>query len=117
VVDDNQDSANTLGQMLEIHGHQIRVVHDGLAAVAAAGEFRPRVVLLDIGMPELDGYEACRRIRSEAWGREMILIALTGWGQDEDRRRTAAAGFDQHLVKPVDSQALLKVLAEVASSA
>ncbi len=115
VVDDNEDSANTLGQMLQILGHQVRVAHDGLAAIEAAGEFRPEAILLDIGMPKLDGYETCRRIRGHAWGQQMILIALTGWGQDEDRRRTHEAGFDHHLVKPVEAAALVKVLAELKS--
>ena len=84
VVDDNEDGANSLGQMLQIMGNQVRVAHDGLAAIDAAEDFRPEVILLDIGMPKLNGYDACRRIRKESWGKDMVLIALTGWGQNED---------------------------------
>jgi CheY-like chemotaxis protein len=112
VVDDNEDGANSLGQMLQIMGNDVRVAHDGLAAIEAAEDFRPQVILLDIGMPKLDGYDACRRIRKKPWGKSTVLIALTGWGQEEDRRRTSAAGFDYHLVKPVESSTLLKVLEE-----
>ena len=113
VVDDNKDGAETLGMMLGLMGNEIRLAHDGQAAVEAAEEFRPDVILLDIGMPVLDGYEACRRIRSQAWGKSMTLIALTGWGQDADRKRTKEAGFDHHLVKPVDSATLLAVFASL----
>jgi len=102
VVDDNEDAAEMLEVLLRRRGHSVRVVHDGLEAVRAAGAYRPEVILLDIGLPAIDGYEACRRIRSEAWGRDMLVIALTGWGQAEDRRKSAEAGFDHHLVKPVD---------------
>jgi signal transduction histidine kinase len=111
VVDDNKDGAETLGMMLGLIGNEIRLAHDGLAAVEAAEEFRPDVIVLDIGMPVLDGYEACRRIRGQAWGKTMTLIALTGWGQDADRKRTKEAGFDHHLVKPVESATLLSVFA------
>ena len=117
VVDDNEDGANSLGQMLQIMGNQVRVAHDGLAAIDAAEDFRPEVILLDIGMPKLNGYDACRRIRKESWGKDTVLIALTGWGQNEDRRRTSEAGFDFHLVKPVESNTLVKVLAEIACRA
>jgi CheY-like chemotaxis protein len=113
VVDDNEDGANSLGQMLQMMGNEVRVAHDGLAAIEAAEACRPQVILLDIGMPKLDGYDACRRIRNEAWGKNTVLIALTGWGQDEDRRRTREAGFDYHLVKPVESSTLVKVFADV----
>ena len=113
VVDDNHDGAETLGMMLGIMGNEIQLAHDGLAAVEAAEKFRPDVVLLDIGMPVLDGYEACRRIRAQDWGRSMVLIALTGWGQDGDRRRTQEAGFDHHLVKPVEAATLLSVFAGI----
>ena len=113
VVDDNHDGAETLGMMLGIMGNEIQLAHDGLAAVEAAEQFRPDVVLLDIGMPVLDGYEACRRIRAQDWGRSMVLIALTGWGQDGDRRRTREAGFDHHLVKPVEAATLMSVFAGI----
>ncbi|HEX4144796.1 MAG TPA: response regulator [Pirellulales bacterium] len=114
VVDDNEDGANSLGQMLEMMGNEVQVAHDGLAAIEAAAVFRPQMILLDIGMPKLDGYDTCRRIRKEPWGKDMVLIALTGWGQDEDRRRTHEVGFDYHLVKPVEPDMLVNILAEVA---
>ena len=115
VVDDNDDNADSLGIMLRILGHDTRIGRDGLAVLEIAETFRPDVVLLDLGMPKMDGYEACRRIRDQAWGKEMVLIAQTGWGQDEDRRRTQAAGFDHHLVKPIKQAELVKLLAERAS--
>jgi CheY-like chemotaxis protein len=106
VVDDNQDGADTLATMLEYMGNVIRVAYDGEAAVAATAEFRPDVVLLDIGLPKLDGYEACRRIRAQPGGNAVVVVAQTGWGQVADRERTREAGFDHHMVKPVDPKAL-----------
>ena len=97
--------------MLNLMGNDTRTAHDGLAAVEAAGEFRPDIILLDIGLPKLNGYEACRRIREQPWSKGMVIVALTGWGQDEDRRRSAEAGFNHHMVKPVEVDALEKVLA------
>jgi CheY-like chemotaxis protein len=97
--------------MLRVMGHEVRTAHDGLAGVEAAAAFRPEVVLLDLGMPRLNGYDAACRLRAEPWGQAMQLVALTGWGQEADRRRTKDAGFDEHLVKPVDPAALEKVLA------
>jgi CheY-like chemotaxis protein/nitrogen-specific signal transduction histidine kinase len=117
IVDDNRESADSLGILLRIMGNDIRTAYDGQGGVDVAGEFRPEVVLLDIGLPKLDGYQACRRIREQAWGRAMVLIAVTGWGQEEDRRRSHEAGFDKHLVKPVDPNALLKLLAELQTVA
>ena len=113
IADDNRDGADSLAMLLEVLGHEVETAYAGDQAVEVAEQMRPDAILLDIGMPRLNGYEACRRIRSEAWGREMVLIALTGWGQEEDRRRTREAGFDLHLVKPVDSADLLKVLSSV----
>jgi PAS domain S-box-containing protein len=110
VVDDNRDAAASLSLLLELDGHAIVTVHDGLAAYAAADAHRPEVALVDLGLPDMDGYEVCRRIREQSWGRAMILVALTGWGQEEDRSRTRAAGFDAHLVKPVDYADLLELL-------
>ncbi len=112
VVDDNRDSADSLAMLLRITGNEVHTAYDGVEGVEAAGRLRPDVVLLDIGMPRLNGYDACRRIRAEAWGKGMVLVAMTGWGQDEDRRRTVEAGFDTHLVKPVDPTALTALLAE-----
>jgi PAS domain S-box-containing protein len=114
VVDDNRDAAVSLTMMLRIKGHEVRTVHDGAAAVAAAAEFRPELVLMDLGMPILDGYEAARRIRAQPREDRAFLVALTGWGADDDRRRTHDAGFDRHLVKPVDPDALISMIAEMA---
>ncbi len=111
VVDDNRDGADSLSEMLKIMGNDTRTAYDGQEGVDVAGEFRPDVVLLDIGLPKLNGYEACRRIREQPWGKGVVLIAVTGWGQDDDRRRSHEAGFDHHMVKPVDPQALMKMLA------
>jgi len=102
VVDDNVDSAESLALLLRMTGNETHTHHDGLAAIEAAERLRPDVALLDLGMPKLDGYEACRRIRAQPWGKDIRLVALTGWGQEEDRRRSREAGFDAHLVKPVD---------------
>jgi len=116
VVDDNRDSAESLALLLKLTGHDTRTALDGEAAVREAAENQPDVVLLDIGMPKLNGYDACRRIRSEPWGRDMILIAQTGWGQDDDRRRTEEAGFDGHVVKPVDPDDLIKMVARLSTA-
>jgi PAS domain S-box-containing protein len=113
VVDDNKDSADSLAMLLELTGHEVFKAHDGQEAFAAAEQHRPDVILLDIGLPVLNGHDVCRRIRQEAWGQAMVLIALTGWGQDEDRRRSQDAGFDGHLVKPVDHPRLLNLLASL----
>ena len=115
VVDDNEDAAEWLATVLRLHGHETHVAHDGLEAVTAAERIRPDAVLLDIGLPRLDGYGACRRIRAQSWGRDLLLVALTGWGQDEDRQESRDAGFDAHLVKPVDDEVLLKLLASLPS--
>ena len=101
VVDDNQDAAISLAQLLTIMGNETQTAYDGLEALAVAAAFRPDVTLLDIGMPKLNGYEVCRRIRQQPWGKNMVLYALTGWGLEEDQQRSLAAGFDAHLVKPV----------------
>lgn len=113
VVDDNPDSALSMAMMLSMMGHETRTAHDGEAAVASAEEFRPQVVLLDIGLPKLNGYEVAQRIRKEEWGASMFLVAITGWGQDEDRRRSEDVGMNLHLVKPVEPSALDRVLAEL----
>lgn len=110
VVDDNLDSAHTLSVLLELMGHQVELAHDGEAAVEAAEHFRPALMLLDIGLPKLDGYGACRRIRKQPWGTSMRIAALTGWGQEEDQRRSSEAGFDAHLVKPVNYEAVRRLL-------
>jgi CheY-like chemotaxis protein len=91
------------------------MAHDGENAVEMAGRYRPDVVLLDIGLPKLNGYDTARAIRQEPWGQNMVLIAVTGWGNDEDRRKSEDAGFDRHLVKPVDPQSLMRLLSELHS--
>jgi CheY-like chemotaxis protein len=113
VVDDNRDSADSLAMLLKLSGHETQAVYDGLEAVQAAMTFRPDVILLDIGLPKLNGYEAARRIRQQHADSRLVLVALTGWGQVADRRRSAEAGFDAHLVKPVDEATLGKLLAEM----
>jgi CheY-like chemotaxis protein len=113
VVDDNRDAADTLSLLLELMGHEARSAHDGLEALSAAEAFKPDVVLLDIGLPKMNGYEVCRRLRQEPWGREAFLVALTGWGQADDLRQASEAGFDRHLVKPVEEAVLQKLLAEM----
>ena len=111
IVDDLRDSADSLATLCRIMGHDVRTAYDGTNALGTAEEFRPDVVLLDIGMPGLSGYDACRHIREQPWGKGIFLVALTGWGQEADRRRTEEAGFDQHLVKPVHSADLMELLA------
>jgi signal transduction histidine kinase/CheY-like chemotaxis protein len=113
VVDDNPDTATSLAMLLELTGNETHIAHDGLEAVAAAAAFRPDIVLLDIGLPKMDGFEAARKIREQPWGKAMVLVALTGWGQEEDRRESREAGFDAHMVKPVEYAALTKLLAEL----
>jgi signal transduction histidine kinase/ActR/RegA family two-component response regulator len=113
VVDDNRDAADSLGVLLDVLGYDVRVAHDGNAALEAVGRFEPVLVLLDLGMPEMDGYEVARRLRAGPGGHALVIVALTGWGQEEDRQRSRAAGFDHHLVKPTDIDALQRLFAEV----
>ena len=111
VVDDNRDGASSLAMLLTVMGHDTRIAHDGLEGVELAEAFRPDLIVLDIGLPKLNGLDACRRIREQPWARNVVIAAATGWGQDEDRRRSEEAGFDHHLVKPVDATALGKLAA------
>jgi CheY-like chemotaxis protein len=101
--------------LLEITGNKTYMAYDGIEAVEAIEKYRPEVVLLDIGLPKLDGHEVCRRVREEPWGRNIIIIALTGWGQEDDRRKSEEAGFNGHLVKPVDYDKLLQLLSSVTT--
>jgi PAS domain S-box-containing protein len=114
VVDDNEDAAESLGLLLGFAGSQVRKARDGLGAVSVADEFRPQVVLLDIGLPKMNGYDSARQIRRRPWAKEVLLVALTGWGQEADRRRSKEAGFDHHLVKPVDIAQLTTLLQQTA---
>lgn len=111
IVDDNRDSADSLAMLFEINGNQTYLAHDGVEALEAIESHHPEVVLLDIGLPKLDGHEVCRRVREQPWGKDIVMIALTGWGQEDDRRKSEEAGFNGHLVKPVDYDKLLALLA------
>ncbi|HZM93594.1 MAG TPA: ATP-binding protein [Vicinamibacterales bacterium] len=110
VVDDNVDAAQSLAMLLDVCGHETHMAHDGLDAIEAAEQWRPDVILLDIGLPKMNGFEACRQIRQRPWSKDVVIIALTGWGQDVDRRRSQESGFDHHVVKPVEHAALVKLL-------
>ena len=110
VVDDNADALESLSFLVARMGGEVRQAHDGLEALEVGRAFGPDIVLMDLGMPNLNGFDAARRMRQEPWGRELVLVATTGWGQDEDRRRSTEAGFDRHLVKPVAIAALREVL-------
>jgi signal transduction histidine kinase len=113
IVDDNRDGADSLAMLLELMGNDVHTAYEGEQALELAEAARPEVVLLDLGMPKLDGYDVCRQIREQPWGRAVVLIALTGWGQEADRRRTREAGFDRHLVKPVHPADLMRLLGTV----
>jgi CheY-like chemotaxis protein len=110
IVDDNLDAANSLAILAQLSGYVTHIANDGLAAIEMAEIVRPEAIIMDLGMPKMSGYEAARWVRQQPWGREIVLIAVTGWGQDEDRRKAHEAGFDVHLTKPVDSTVLLNHL-------
>ena len=116
IVDDNLDSAESLAMLLEITGNKTYMAHDGLEALEQIEKYRPEVVLLDIGLPRVDGHEVCRRVREKSWGKDIVVIALTGWGQEDDRRKSEEAGFNGHLVKPVDYDKLLELLAALTTN-
>ena len=113
VADDNEDAADTIALLFRELGCEVRTVYSGDAAIHEAEGFRPDVVFLDLGMPDLDGREVCRQVRLQPWGANMMLVALTGWGRDEDRQHTSMAGFDQHIVKPADPDVLVRLLREL----
>jgi PAS domain S-box-containing protein len=117
VVDDNQDAATTLAMLLRLSGIETKTAFDGVEALDAAEDFRPDIMLLDIGLPLLNGYGVARKIRESPWGKAILLVALTGWGQQEDRRKSQEAGFNAHMVKPVDYEALMQLLAETGRDA
>jgi CheY-like chemotaxis protein len=116
VADDNRDAAETLGVLLEVMGHTVRRVHDGESAVQETQAFDPQLVLLDIGMPRLNGYETCRSIRAQDGGRRRTLVAVTGWGQPQDVQSAHDAGFDHHMVKPLDIEVLMRVIGARAAA-
>jgi DNA-binding response OmpR family regulator len=111
VVDDNEDAANSLATLLEVMGYQVRTAYDGPEAIEVADEFQPAVALLDIGLPRLSGYDIARHVR-EKRGAEVLLVAITGWGQEDDRRRAREAGFDHHFTKPADFEVLLELIGQ-----
>jgi CheY-like chemotaxis protein len=113
VVDDNEDAATLLAMTLSIYGHDTRIAHDGPQALAVAAEYRPDIVFLDIGLPTVDGYDTARAIREQPWGKDVRLVALTGWGHAADRRRSREAGFDHHLVKPADAETIVELIASL----
>jgi signal transduction histidine kinase/ActR/RegA family two-component response regulator len=117
VVDDNRDAAESLAMLLMLSGHETHVAHDGLEAVGKARELNPDIILLDIGLPRINGFEAARRIRQQSQGKPLMLVALTGWAQEADRKKSREAGFDAHIVKPVDPDVLTNLLADLPSSA
>jgi DNA-binding response OmpR family regulator len=111
VVDDNEDAANSLATLLEVMGYDVRTAYDGPEAIEAADEFQPAVALLDIGLPRLSGYDIARHVR-EHRGEDVLLVAITGWGQEDDRRRAREAGFDHHFTKPADFEVLLELIGQ-----
>jgi CheY-like chemotaxis protein len=111
IADDNRDGAESLGLLLQMECHEVHLAHDGAAALEMARRLKPEFALLDIGMPGLTGYEVAARIRAEDWGRQMTLIAVTGWGQESDRQKARLAGFDHHLTKPIDLTELVRLFA------
>ena len=117
IADDNIDALESLTEVLKLQGHEVFSASNGTLALECAARHLPEVALLDIGMPLLDGYEVARRIRAQEWGKQVTLLAVTGWGQDADRQRSREAGFDMHLVKPVDVEKLRDLLARLPSAA
>ena len=117
VVDDNCDAAESLAAVLEVMGNRTRWAHDGDEALQIAAGFAPNVMFIDIGMPGMNGYELARAVRSKPWGTEVVLIALTGWGQDDDRRQAREAGFDAHILKPADPTELERLLQSLMPAA
>jgi signal transduction histidine kinase/CheY-like chemotaxis protein len=115
LVDDNQDSVESLATTLRLCGNEVHIAHDGIEAVERADELRPEVIVMDLGMPRLNGYEATRRIRAHEWARGIVIVALTGWGQDSDRRQSQEAGCDAHVVKPVDPGSLLHLITDLCA--
>jgi CheY-like chemotaxis protein len=112
VVDDNVDAAHTLAMLVQLAGHDVRIAYDGPPALTLAEAFQPQVVLLDLNLPAMDGYEVARKLREKPETQEAVLAAVSGWGQPEDRRRSKDAGFDRHYVKPVDPNIITKLLAD-----
>lgn len=117
VVEDNADSAEILTELIELTGASVRTAHDGETALELGAQLEPSVILLDVGLPGMSGYEVAQQARRTPWGARAFIVALTGWGSPDDRARSKEAGFDRHLVKPVDPQALIALIAELKQSA
>jgi CheY-like chemotaxis protein len=117
VVDDNRDAADSCAMLLELSGHRVRTAYNGTQALQLGENLLPHVVLLDIGLPDLNGYEVARRIRATPWGAKLPLVAVTGWGKEEDRERAFAAGFDHHLTKPVAPEAVASLVTSLSQAA
>jgi len=115
VADDNRDAALSLGALLEMSGHEVLVAHDGEEALKIARQATPDAMILDIGMPRLTGDQVARAVRSEPWGERVFLVAVTGWGEPEDKERASAAGFDRHLTKPIDVDEMENLLGDFAA--
>jgi len=113
IVDDSPEIVMSLSTLLQMSGNTTQAAQNGEEAISMAEQFRPEVILLDLGLPKVDGFEVCRRIRQQAWGKEMAIVALTGMGHDEARMKTLESGFDMHLVKPLDPEILFVVLASI----
>jgi CheY-like chemotaxis protein len=116
VVDDNLDNAESLSMFLRLLGHEVETAHDGLQAIETATRFEPDIVLLDIGLPKLDGYEVAQRLRADGTCKRAVIVAITGWGRDEDSERAKDAGFDHHLTKPVDPAVLEKLIESMCAA-
>jgi DNA-binding response OmpR family regulator len=114
VADDNRDATESLAALLRMVGHEVRIAYDGVEAVGVASEYRPDAVVLDIGMPKMSGYDVAKKLRAESTGRELTIIAVSGWGQEADKQRSRESGIDHHLVKPLEPSSLLRVLATSA---
>lgn len=114
VADDNRDAAISLGTLLELSNHEVLIAHDGEEALKIARDAMPEAMILDIGMPRITGDQVARAVRDEPWGAHVLMVAVTGWGQPEDKERASAAGFDHHLTKPVDVDQMEKLLIEFA---
>jgi CheY-like chemotaxis protein len=113
IADDNRDVAEAFGVMLETVGHEVVTAHDGMEVLEKAEHFQPDIIVLDIGMPKINGYDAARRLRQQPWGKDVVLVAITGWGNEKDKGQSQEAGFDFHLVKPVDPGALCRLVDSV----
>jgi CheY-like chemotaxis protein len=116
VVDDNVDSADAMALLVRYYGHDVLVAHDGEDALRLAETYRPHAILLDLGLPRVDGYEVTRRLRAESWAARTTIVAISGWGQDADLQRSRQAGCDHHLVKPAEPQALKTLLDDLGRS-